>query len=229
MYDVVVQGPPCPTLLDVLKCFDHPSVGKIIYSSWSDNPPLILPSHITYIQSAKPPLAGGGNVNLQVVSAREGIKHATSELVLKTRSDVLLGPSCLSLLEDYHAQHQKLLTLGIAPTHLYPFMTHDFIYFGQRQEVELLFSCLLDNNLNHYPDLHKAIIPEIYITSHYIATKEPVVREFCRSPQKYLVQGSPGFDKLSPHSTTLVPKYFHPLPAVDYTWTKLKDGKKLWA
>lgn len=218
MFDVVIQGPHSSKLLEIIESYRKPYIKNIIYSGWEDD--LNYPNLINVIQtkSPKPQLAGGGNINLQLQTTKAGLKFVTSDLVLKVRSDLIIEPKDLERLEDYYLKNKKILTISICPD--YPFFTWDFMYFGHKQDLTLLFNAPFDNNPNYYPNLLKAIIPETYLTAQYIANFDTEVMQYCQDPEHYLVQNRPGYLDSKILSSRIINNYFSVLPPIDIIWTK---------
>jgi len=95
---VVIQGPIVRKdsfTLETVKIYQRHFAGtSIILSTWEDEPPSAIRQFedlgITMILNAKPAYAGEGNINLQIVSSRSGMRKAKEsgvEYALKTRTD----------------------------------------------------------------------------------------------------------------------------------------------
>lgn len=230
MFDVVIQGPIYDRTVEIINSYlSMPFIGKVIYSGWEDDKVVTLPPSVTYIRNKKPDLAGGGNINYQIQTSKAGLEHVTSELVLKTRSDLIIDRVDLEKVYNYFLLETvskspiagpigKILTISISPN--YAFFTWDFIYFGHTQDVKNLFSCQLDPNPNYFPNLTRAIIPETYITVKYIALHDKDVGIICNDMERFLVQGREGYMYSKSLSNQVLSRYFHPLPVFNVVWTK---------
>lgn len=95
---VVIQGPIVHEdgfTLETVKIYQRHFAGaRIILATWEDEPPSAIRRFedlgITLILNAKPAYAGEGNLNLQIVSSRSGMRKAKElgvTYALKTRTD----------------------------------------------------------------------------------------------------------------------------------------------
>lgn len=233
MFDVVIQG---PLKRNALQLADHyagcSSVNRVIISCWSSClVPAFNPLKVDVVNSNEPNNPGAGNLNRQIVTSLAGVKAASSNLVLKVRSDQTIHPDDLSDIERYWEGHSqledfcdlgrlplaKIATISISP--YYPFFTADFLYFGVKQDLESLFSCKLSP---YEPPYNLASQPpvETYLTSQYLGGYNSKVKEFIDSPSESLIQGGLRWSEALEYSAVIVPKAFLVLPKIRIVWEK---------
>lgn len=162
---IVIQGPPLlkddftfQSACIYQKMFDNV---EIIISTWNDADPVFISKIKTInchlILNKKPENSGRGNVNYQTISSSAGIQLAKKlgcKYVMKTRSDQRLYNynSCnylvdlLNMFPPINTRQSKRIVIvqGAAGNLFIPFYASDFFYFGDVDDMKLLFDIPLD-------------------------------------------------------------------------------------
>lgn len=199
----------------------------IIISTWKNEDDYIIDKFeqlgIEVVKSEEPLCNGIQNINMQVVSSKEGIRHARKlgcEYVMKTRTDQRfyradLDSFCLSLIETFPRGHTFINckmrnrmvvlqgTVGI--NILQPFYISDFMYFGTTDDVDALFSYPLETESFDSKDL-KAYLKK---------TKDGV------NIGEYLRKVAPEVKLLEHYVKTNIDKDFE--YTVEYFWRIMKE------
>lgn len=228
-FSLVVQGPVYPKTQEILEAYNEvPYISEIIFSTWEKEPSIVLPSKVTAIFNPTPSVPGGGNINYQLLSSKEGIQLVNSELTLKVRSDLLIARSELDQFVPYFKKTHsfdkakgprgKILTPSISPN--YAYFTWDFLYFGFTEDLKKLFMCEQSTQPNYFPDLTNAIVPETYITACYIAQYDAVTQAYCANKEQHLIIGRSGYNNARQRSIETINNYFTCLPNISVWWTK---------
>ena len=135
-------------------------VNNVIVSCWegdnindADNEIIDRTDNIILLRNEKPDIVGSGNRNLQIVSSRNGINRATSDIVLKIRSDQRIYHSAFVAWREYFEKHiqekpmnfidggrpkGKIFLIGIQSHH--PYHPQDHIFWGYKEDLQLFFS-----------------------------------------------------------------------------------------
>lgn len=138
----------------------------IVVSTWKNEDNYVInefeKSGIEVVRTEEPLDNGIQNINMQVVSAREGIRRARElgcEYVMKTRTDQRfykadLDSYCLSLIEafpigsafdDCKMKKRIIVMQGAVGINIFqPFYISDFMYFGVTDDVYKIFSYPLE-------------------------------------------------------------------------------------
>lgn len=219
MLDVIIQGPIYQRTEEVIESYRSSNVNKIIYSGWENDIDITLSKDIYHLKNKKPNFTGRGNLNYQLLSSYKGFLETTSSFVLKTRSDLIIEKAILESLENFlissnntqsNLPLDKIIVLYINKT--FPFFTNDFLYFGRREDIQVLLSADQVNST--------LIIPESYIAATYISNYEEEVKTLCKCPESNFVEGRPGFKHCVELSPKFMLKYFKQLPNISICWTK---------
>lgn len=189
---VVVQGPIIHTNNLTKKVVD--SVRKtlvgaeIILSTWENENTIGLVVDITLKNIAPESFKINedliNNVNLQIISTREGIKVATKKFILKLRSDVLINNSIFTSYFDKYSKYNpnrnyKLFCNRILAIQYYfrdplksKYLFHisDMILFGNKEDLFNLYDC--------------RIAKEEDLINHTVSTK--LTQRIRNSPEQYL-------------------------------------------
>jgi hypothetical protein len=164
--DVVVQGPVIGTPLDPLierhtqLCLEsikrYLPDAHVILSTWKGSDLHNLTGYDELVETEDPGTYSmgdfSGNAVRQVVSSREGLRHATRTYALKIRSDVILkGTGFLRYYSIYNALpfdsearilHQRvalLTTCNPRRRSKFPYNPSDWFYFGLRDDLCSIF------------------------------------------------------------------------------------------
>lgn len=105
------------------------------------------------------------NFNRQLVSTREGIREASRQYVLKTRSDLVFTDSSMGVIDDEHSQNQlfknkvTMSNLFVRKITSVPFLFHisDVVQFGTKDDLWDLWNLEVEKEADIAP-LNKLII-----------------------------------------------------------------------
>ena len=150
-------------------------------------------------------------------------------ILAKLRSDQKISFDSMNIMYDRMMKNQdKIGTLGFYKP--FPFHPRDHSYWGQTNELKELFAAphdpawhYISNPVDAWP--HSGFYAyqtrsECYIASHYLARKDSRVKEMVDNPQDYLWDFSPKWEDALKLSEELMPKYFYPMPRIDFEWPK---------
>jgi len=158
--DIVIQGGLYPETIKTAELYSKfLGVDNVIVSCWegdnindADNEIIDRTDNIILLRNEKPDIVGSGNRNLQIISSKNGINKATSDIVLKIRSDQRLYHSAFVAWREYVEKHiqektglptegklpkGKIFVIGMQ--HLYPYHPQDHIFWGYKEDVSLFF------------------------------------------------------------------------------------------
>lgn len=238
MIDIVIQGGLWDITLSTAERYkDHPLVNNVIISTWEDEP---LVDYSDIIFNKLPDNPGPCNINLQLISSKNGLLAATSDFVIKTRSDQRLSYKDISIICDKVVKTSKINIIGMSPN--FPYHPQDHLFAGSRPELLKLFSTELSSNTNyrdHNPysksnhkqrDLglewnYSDLRPNIYIGAGYLSTKDSVVFSHFGNKTEYLTDLAPKRHEALNHSMEIMMDYFSLLPRLDIFWAKQQDGR----
>lgn len=153
---IVMQGPVMSQdqfTLETLRFYSREMPHcRMILSTWKDTPPEMLGAisklGVDIILCDKPPIAGLFNINMQIVSASQGVQRAAesgAEWVLKTRTDQrLYDPHALaflaSLAETFPVrgtskQKHRIIGIGQGTLKFAPYHVTDQTVFGHAEDM----------------------------------------------------------------------------------------------
>ena len=234
MIDLIIQGPFNAYSAEIVNLYSELSwVDKIIISCWDGE---ITPENSSFdggkikVVSSSPLTNGSiGNRNAQLTTSHCGISEVTTEFCTKLRSDQKISLDSMNIMYDRMMKNpDKIGTLGFYKP--FPFHPRDHSYWGQTNELKELFAAphdpawhYISNPVDAWP--HSGFYAyqtrsECYIASHYLARKNSRVKEMVDNPQDYLWDFSPKWDEALKLSEELMPKYFYPMPRINFEWPK---------
>ena len=87
--DIIIQGGLWPSTIKTAAYYSsHEMVKKVIVSTWeSETIEEEIPPNVTLLKNKLPDYIGPGNLNLHLLSSKNGLAECESEIVLKVRSD----------------------------------------------------------------------------------------------------------------------------------------------
>ncbi|MFD1195073.1 WavE lipopolysaccharide synthesis family protein [Seohaeicola saemankumensis] len=173
---------------------------ELILSTWSDEDANALAKvadlGVTVLKNDKPAFAGMSNMNMQIVSAGAGVRHAVqkgAQWVMKTRTDQrLYEPNLLSFLIGMQQsfpvavsgkQNHRIIGLGQGSLKFVPYHVTDQSLFGNAQdmlaywtpplqgaEVSERWTEARDQIYRKYSigQLCRETVPECYLASHFL-------------------------------------------------------------
>lgn len=127
----------------------------IVLSTWEDERErlndYLKNENVEIVYNSKPKCAGAGNINLQLISSKNGVKRACeidSEYILKTRTDQRIYRDdflefFINILKIFpvgdNKIHNRLLGSSYSRLDL-PFCINDFFMFGDSETMKKLYS-----------------------------------------------------------------------------------------
>jgi hypothetical protein len=159
------------------KYFKH-----IVLSTW-DNETVDVDG-IQIVKSPLPEITGPGNINCQLRSSLVGCQHATTEFIIKVRTDILIKKPevWLKFFSNYWNQN-RIFVLGLTSCPL--FAPRDQIFAGSKEDMIHLFDIPFINS-NYNPSWGN-LFPELYIGAMYHSRFSETVKKFLEQPYDYLI------------------------------------------
>lgn len=172
----------------------------LILSTWEDEDPQSLARisdlGVTVVKNRKPALAGLSNINMQIVSASAGMRHAAglgARWIMKTRTDQRLYepnvlPFLIGIAEAFPVggdtpQRNRIIGIGHGSLKFAPYHVTDQTLFGDAQDMLAYWSPPLQDEavmarwpegreatyLNHsIAALIRETVPEAYLASRFL-------------------------------------------------------------
>lgn len=202
---IVMQGPIAKEddfTLDTLRLYRrNMPEAELILSTWKDEDPETLARvadlGVTVLRNDKPTFSGMSNMNMQIVTAGAGIRHAAdkgAQWVMKTRTDQrLYEPNLLSFLIGVARsfpvtasgkQRQRIIGLGQGSLKFVPYHVTDQTLFGDAQDMLAYWTPPLQEAdvLERWTETREQIylghsigklcretVPECYLASNFLA------------------------------------------------------------
>jgi hypothetical protein len=254
--DIVIQGGIYPGTIETAKLYsDFSEVDRVIISCWEDDEysdkdrGIIEDSdNITILGNEKPKCFGAGNVNMQIISSLNGIQEATSDVVMKIRSDQRLYYSAFNEWNSFFKNHitetpMKFIDVGspkgklfiIGMNHTKPYHPQDHIVWGYKEDVSLFFDIPLSESKPLPPEVNGKIdwsakagnfrCP-IYLGMQYFARFSKEAKKHSENIEEYLYDFAPSFDEAMNHYEDIRDSIFRVLPRIDdcMWWEKFNSG-----
>tara|TARA_B100000131_G_scaffold299263_1_gene319567 strand:+ start:22950 stop:23750 length:801 start_codon:yes stop_codon:yes gene_type:complete len=241
--DIIIQGGIWPATVSAAHSYvNHPMVDRVIVSTWDSESVTeanIKDERVVLLKNKFPDYEGPGNLNLHLISSRNGLKQCTNEVVLKIRSDEIMSPEGLTTWINYFKEHDNKDTLRcldgttqrskiavIATNINYPYHPQDHVFIGYKEDLFKLFNM----PLSYEPPL----MPEpvdfstktghlrnpIYIGANYFALFFQDSQHHLENWKEYLLDGAPkrqeALDFYLKHRNSI----FRPLPRIKMWWQK---------
>ena len=156
---------------------------KIVLSTWIDVPieKFEIPEKWTVIKSPYPERYGGiNNLDYQITSTLNGLKHVNTEYCIKMRADEYFS-DVWRLVREMKLKHEKILSANIFFKAYGPFMIPyhigDHFLAGKTENVKLLFEnaySLMKNGFKFPEKYSMTHNPEPYLGFAYIQNKEQI-------------------------------------------------------
>jgi hypothetical protein len=232
---VVIQGPLYSFTNNIAGIYEKlNSVDEIIISCWENDDIRILEKNnkIKILQNAIPNNPGIGNRNCQIVSSLNGAKLANGDIVIKTRSDMMISNDSMNTIIDFYKKNKtpefryiagngpvsKIFSMRNYLT--YPFHPDDHLFIGHKSDIIDLFDIPLDDNYNKNIDYSTYIRTEAYIGSYYYSKFDNNILKYINNPSKYLTDCSKCIDKAFATYYLYFNKIIKSLPKLSGSWPK---------
>tara|TARA_Y100000310_G_scaffold170314_1_gene170455 strand:- start:295 stop:1065 length:771 start_codon:yes stop_codon:yes gene_type:complete len=232
--DIVIQGGIWHnTYTTALYYLTLPFINKVIISTWLDERDKCSAypkdERIEYVFSHPPEHDGGGNLNYQIISSSEGLKHSTTDVVIKARSDqtILLDDmEKLNIFYNRFHEDKEIFTLGMG-TH-FPYHPQDHFLWGKREDLINLFDLPFETaEATH--DAHtdfatNTLRGNIHLGVHYYARFSEIAKKHATDPKKYLLDAAPNRQEAFDEYDRIKSLGFKPFPRVTMQWHKYGTG-----
>jgi tetratricopeptide (TPR) repeat protein len=234
--DIVLQGPYTDFTNEIISTYLQLSfVNNIIVSYWeNDIGKIYNSSRVLFVKNKYPQSSGIDNRNYQIVSSLSGLKLATTEYVIKMRSDQKYTKESMykmyKFFFDNKKDDHKIFVGGIFPNLL--FHPKDHLFWGKTDDLILLFDIPLEsynimdkiktnkNELWLYYNIFTRV--ETYIGAHYCANFVKEINNYLLNPQKYLWDECIEWYNVYDVSKKITPQYFKSFPkeGIDFIFPK---------
>ena len=222
----------------------HEMVDKVIISTWDTEAvtaDVLGDEKVMLLKNKFPDYEGPGNLNLHLISARNGLKECNNEVVLKIRSDEVMSYGGLTKWIDFFKEHENEETLtyldgtpqrskiGVIATNInYPYHPQDHVFIGHKEDLSKLFNMPLSYEPPLMPEPIDFSVKSghlrnpIYIGANYFALFFKESQHHLENWKNYLLDGAPtrqeALDFYLEHRNSV----FRPLPVIDMWWEKFK-------
>ena len=241
MINIIIQGGIWPNTINTAKLYiSHPTVSKVILSMWEDDPVEVtqdmFPSGVIVVKNKKPDYEGPGNLNLHLLSSRNGLKHCDQDIIIKIRSDEEMSHEGITQWVQYFLNHGKENTLeyldgthqqykiGVIATNIrFPYHPQDHVFIGHKQDLKKLFDMpfSMEPPIGPEPvDFSIHLQNPIYIGANYFSLFFPEAKKHLDNWKDYLLMKAPkqkeAMDFYLKHRNSI----FLPLPRIKMWWQK---------
>jgi hypothetical protein len=245
--NIIIQGAPYNdfTLKVAHDYASWEAIDRVVISTWTTeqiSEQDLQSDKIVLVKSEVPSNNGPGNMNLQLVSSREGLKACADGLVMKTRSDQHLYRHSFEKWMSYFQSQQGQNTLRyrdgeqqkskiylIGNNKRFPFHPQDHFLWGYKQDLERLLNIPLWEDpawtWRDAPiDFAQKLRPNIYFGINYYKQFYPEVERFENDPAKYLLDGASSYQEAMDFYTPIKDSIFGVFPRIEMWWAKQKSG-----
>jgi len=244
--DIIVQGGHWPNLDQTVKEYSkHHLVNRVVLSVWEDSPlsdDVFSDSpegKIILLKNHKPPYEGPGNLNLHLLSCRNGLKHCEKDIILKIRSDERMSPEGITKWVEYMSKHSDKETLnyldgtpqkmkiGVIATNInYPYHPQDHVFIGHKDDLKRLFDMPFSMQPPIGPepvDFSIHLRNPIYIGANYFSMFFDESKKHIENWREYLVTNSPKLNESMEFYLKNRTSIFRPLPRIKMWWVKFSS------
>ena len=227
--DIVLQGPMYKNTINTAQYYlQLDFVDKVIISTWKPEVNIYL-DNIEFVFSEEPFNESPGNMNLQIVSSKNGLDRTTSEIVAKMRGDQCISHEGMRKLHNFFLENDKneisyhdgsgpdgpIFVIGMGSW--FPYHPQDHVFWGHRNDVLKLFSLPLmtpeiwrvGNNFDI--ELRDAI----YLGAHYYKHFDINVKKHIENHKEYLVDKAPKREEAMETYNKIRDKVFKVFPSHD--------------
>jgi hypothetical protein len=232
---LVLQGPILPETEDIVRSYlELEFVERIVVSCWETCPQLSIRSHrVLVLHNSPVEFPSTGNLNRQLLSSAEGLRHVTADYAAKLRTDQKLSLSSLRMMDEFFWRFRsggaryvdgsgpqaRIFVLGNYTR--FPFHPRDHVFWGHTADLRRLFD--IPHSATPWskaPDYTRVLRPEAWIGMHYFARFHPAVRDMVKSPETYLVDQAPRLREALAIDEALREQVFKVFPRIDLEWRK---------
>jgi len=240
--DIIIQGGMWSgTLKTANQYADHENVNKVILSTWEGSSFLDGPKHesVKIILNKKPDYVGPGNLNLHLLSSRNGLNECDTEVVLKIRSDERMSHGGISKWISFFEKNDNDDTvhylngerqrsrIGVVATNInFPYHPQDHVFIGYKEDLSKLFNMPFSREPPLMPEPIDFSIRTshlrnpIYIGANYYSLFFEESKKHLDDWKKYLLDEAPLHHEAMEFYLRNRTKIFMPLPRIDMWWEK---------
>ena len=240
MIDIIVQGGMWPGTKETVKQYArHPLVNRVVLSTWEGSSVIpaedwdyeeFSPDQIILLKNKKPDYDGPGNLNLHLLSSRNGLANCEKDIVLKIRSDERMSDAGITTWVDFITQQSDQATLsyldgrlqknkiGVIATNInYPYHPQDHVFIGHRTDLKRLF----DMPFSYEPpigpepvDFSTKLRNPIYIGANYFSLFYAEAKSHLDDWKEYLLDEAPKRHEAMAFYMAHRVSIFQPLPRI---------------
>jgi hypothetical protein len=235
--DIVVQGGVWPSTKDTIKTYlKLPFVNDVIFSTWEHERENIdfQPSKLVF--SEPPEKDGGGNLNYQIISSRNGLKECSTDVVVKMRSDQTVLTEDMARMKSFHEENTNghdvfvLGLQGLEPGTCgspHPYHPQDHVFWGKKEEVKEVFDVPLSDWTSYKADgkedFSKNMRGPMYLGVHKYARVSEIAKQHLEDPFTYLLDNAPKRTEAFVEYKKIRNSCFKAFPKINMVWHKYGD------
>ena len=244
--DIIIQGGLYPGTIRTAEFYtSHHLVSKVVVSTWETEDieqKDITNDDIILLKNKYPDYIGPGNLNLHLLSSKNGLDHCTNEVVLKIRSDECMSYDGISTWIDYFNRHDNGKTLDyldgtkqrskicvIATNINFPYHPQDHVFIGYQEDLRKLFHMPFSNEPPLMPEPIEFstrtghLRNPIYIGANYFALFYEESAYHLENWELFLLDNSPKREEAKQFYLEHRNSIFRPLPVIDMWWEKFNS------
>ena len=238
--NIIIQGGLYPNTIKSAHYYAQLDlVKKVIISTWENESveqDHIESDKILLLKNKKPNYVGPGNLNLHLLSAKQGLDKCENGIILKIRSDEVLSHDGLIRWYGYFKKHDNGNTLNyldgekqiskiavIAMNITYPYHPQDHVFIGYKKDLVKLFNMPFSNEKEFGPepvDFTENLRNNIYIGAQYFSLFFEDAIKHSKDWRDYLLDNSKHRKESMEFYLNNLDSIFYPLPVVDMWWEK---------
>jgi len=230
--DIVIQGALMDNTINTATYYSQLDfVDNIVVSTWESEREKLqnIPEldKVKFVFSKLPTHDGGGNVNYQIISSKNGISECSNNVVVKMRSDQTIVLDDMRMLDRFYNKFREgdeMFVLGMGTHH--PYHPQDHVFWGPRKSLEKLFECPLStwpsyHNPNFSTTHYRA---PMYLGAYYYSTLSDTAKYHFDNPKDYLFDGASKRNEAFEEYYKIQGKGFKVFPRVRMDWHKYRQG-----
>lgn len=232
--DIVVQGGIWPTTKHTVETYlEIPFVNNVIVSTWEHEVDKTNFGASKFVYSSPPEKDGGGNLNYQIISSRNGLKECVTDVVVKMRSDQTIPIEEMVKMKEFYEKNTNghdVFVLGLMGLELpsHPYHPQDHVFWGKIEEVEEIFDIPLSDWTPYKPngaeDFSKNMRSPIYLGAHKYARISEIAKRHLEDPCEYLFDNAPKRNEAFNEYAKIREECFKSFPPINLDWHKFNQG-----
>jgi len=232
--DIVVQGGIWPTTKHTVETYlQLPFVNNVIFSSWEEDLKKIDFDPSKIVCSSPPEKDGGGNLNYQIISSRNGLKECVTDVVIKMRSDQTIPIEEMVRMKEFYEKNTNghdVFVLGLMGVDLpsHPYHPQDHVFWGKIDDVKEIFDIPLSDWTTYKPngaeDFSKNMRSPIYLGVYKYSRISETAKKHLENPFEYLLDNAPKRNEAFEEYSKIREECFKPFPPINLDWHKFNQG-----